>query len=124
MLWRRVSLRLTFDHKWLDLARQTQRQISCERDESASVEKTVAFYRQIPSADAKTHREIFAATEKSVSALIDEKHSDSPTNCRLEMRMLGNSDVTKSRNVTVKPSAAVVPATTDNGTECLQQKSW
>ena len=42
-----------------------------ERDESASVEKTVAFYRQIPSAKAKMHRELFAASaEESVSALI------------------------------------------------------
>ena len=56
------------------------------RDESASVEKTVAFYRQIPSADAKMHREPFAASaEESVTALITYEHSDSPTNCRLEM---------------------------------------
>jgi len=48
----------------LDLFQQTQRQISCERDESASVEKTVAFYRQIPSADAKMHRELFAGSAK------------------------------------------------------------
>ena len=35
------------------------------------VEKTVAFYRQIPSADAKMHRELFAASaEQSMSALI------------------------------------------------------
>jgi len=41
--------------------RQTQRQISRKRDESASVEKTVAFYRQIPSAEAQ-HRELFAVS--------------------------------------------------------------
>jgi len=46
----------------LDLFRQTQRQISCERDESASVEKTVAFYRQFPSADAQMHREVSAGS--------------------------------------------------------------
>jgi hypothetical protein len=71
MPWRWVSLRLTFDHKWLCLFRQTQRQISREKGESASVEKTVAFYRQIPSADAKMHRKLFAASaEESVTALI------------------------------------------------------
>jgi len=30
------------------------------RDESASVEKRSLFYRQIPSAEAKMHRELFA----------------------------------------------------------------
>jgi hypothetical protein len=56
------------------------------RDESASVEKTVAFYRQIPSTDAKMHPELFAASAaESVTALITQEHSDSPTNCRLEM---------------------------------------
>jgi hypothetical protein len=50
-----------------------------ERDESASVEKTVAFYRQIPSADAKMHRELFADSAESVSALIAHEHSNSPT---------------------------------------------
>jgi len=46
----------------LDLFQQPQRQISCERDESASVEKTVASYRQIPSTDARMHRELFAGS--------------------------------------------------------------
>jgi len=42
-----------------------------ERDESASVERTVAFYRQIPSADVEAHRKLFAASaEQSISALI------------------------------------------------------
>jgi hypothetical protein len=51
----------------------TQRQISCGRDESASVEKRSLFYRQIPSADAKMH-ELFAAfAEESLSALIGHK---------------------------------------------------
>jgi hypothetical protein len=29
---------------------------------SASVEKTVAFYRQVPSANAQMHRELFAGS--------------------------------------------------------------
>jgi len=42
-----------------------------ERDESASVEKTVAIYRQIPNADVEAHRKRFAASaEQSMSALI------------------------------------------------------
>ncbi|PYI95521.1 MAG: hypothetical protein DME98_16050 [Verrucomicrobia bacterium] len=50
-----------------------------ERDESASVEETVAFYRQIPSADAKIHRELFTGSiEESVSALIGHDHSNTP----------------------------------------------
>ena len=32
MPWRWVSLQLTFDHKLLDLFRETQRQISCSRE--------------------------------------------------------------------------------------------
>jgi hypothetical protein len=38
---------------------------------TASVEKTVAFYRQIPTADAEMHSELFAGfAEYNVSALI------------------------------------------------------
>jgi hypothetical protein len=37
--------------------------------------------------------------------------------------MVGNSDVTKSQDIALKPSAAVFPANTDTGTECLQQES-
>jgi hypothetical protein len=41
------------------------------RDDSASVEKTVAFYRQIPSANVEPDRKPFAAVgEQSMSALI------------------------------------------------------
>jgi len=36
--------------------------------------------------------------------------------------MLGNSAVTKSQNVALKPSSRV-PANADKGTECLQQES-
>jgi len=46
----------------VEFVRRTQRQISCERDESASVEKTVAFYRQIPSAKEQMHRELSAGS--------------------------------------------------------------
>ena len=42
-----------------------------ERNESASVEKTVAVYRQTPNADVEAHRKPFAASaEQSMSALI------------------------------------------------------
>jgi hypothetical protein len=69
------------------------------------------------------HRELVAASPgEIVTALIGEEYSYSPMNCRLEISLLGNSDVTKSRHVVVRPRAAVIPVNTDNGTECLQQE--
>jgi len=47
-----------------------------KREKSAPVEETVAFYRQIPSTDARTDREAFAASaERSMSALIVCKYN-------------------------------------------------
>ena len=116
MPWRWVSLRLTFDHKWLDLFRQTQRQISCERDESASVEKTVAFYRQIPRADAKTDTcEPFAASaNKAMSALIDHEHSDSPTIVDYKYESLVTATLPNPQIVDGEAAAAAGPSQPDN----------
>jgi hypothetical protein len=46
---------------WI-VSTDTETDLLLERNESAPVEKTVAFYRQIPSADAKSHRELFAGS--------------------------------------------------------------
>jgi hypothetical protein len=49
------------------------RNLPWEREKkSASVEKTVACYRQNPSADVKANREPFAVSTKSMSALISQ----------------------------------------------------
>jgi hypothetical protein len=54
-----------------------------------------------------------------MSALINYQHIGSSTIVDTNMSPLGNSNVTKSQDVAVKPSAAVVPPNTDKGTECL-----
>ena len=59
-----------------------------------------------------------------MSALIAHEYGDSAMVVDTNITQLGNSNVTKSHTVAMKPSAAVVSANTDKGTECLQQESW
>ena len=71
-----------------------------EGDESASVEKTVASYRQIPSADAKMHHEPFAASSaETLTALIAHKYTGSAMIVDTNISPLGNSNVTEMRKI-------------------------
>src|SRR5262245_37228259 len=70
---------INIDRKWLDrFDRRGDR--SPGREMNQRPLKTVAFYRQIPSADVEADRKPFAAfAEQTMSALIAHEYKNSPT---------------------------------------------